>query len=192
VILSAPLIVRRILALGILFLPIVLIWLLAVDPLVRRYAEAQDAIERSMQVLARYRANVAQKATLEQANRQRRQDASQVQGLIEASNVALATSALQSGLRRLLEANGGSVRVLSIAPPTREQGYDRLAARAEINVGADRLINVLYAIESSVAPNLTVDAMDVRSPDLPPQGAKTDENANLVVRLDVSGFWEPR
>lgn len=188
-ILSAPLVVRRALALAILILPAVLLWFLAIDPLITRHGETQQAMERTLQLLARYRANAAQKADLEQMVRQRRQSASLHQGVIEAPNAALAASALQSGLRRILETNGGSVRVLSIAPPIREQGYDRLTARTEISVASDRLIEVIHALEVATAPNLTVDAFDVRAPD---QALKTDENVSLMVRLDVSGFWEPK
>lgn len=188
-ILSAPLAVRRAMALAILLLPAVLIWLLAVDPLITRYSETQDAMERSLQLLARYRANAAQKTELEQMVKQRRQSTPLQQGVIEAPNAALAASALQSSLRRILEANGGSVRVLSIAPPVREQGYDRLTARAEISVTADRLIEVVHALEASTTPNLTIEGLDIRAPDQP---QKADENVGLVVRLDVSGFWEPK
>jgi hypothetical protein len=190
--LSAPLLVRRILAVGILLLPILLVWLLAVQPMVQRYSETQEALERSLHLLSRYRANTRQKEGLERTVLQRRQAATAYQGLIEAPNAALAASALQSGLRRILEASGGSVRVLSVAPPFREQGYDRLAARAEINVSAEKLINVLHALEASQNPNLSIDAVDIRAPEQAAQGSKANENASLSVRLDVSGFWESK
>jgi hypothetical protein len=190
--LSAPLALRRAAALILLLMPAVLLWLLAVDPLLRRYSETQDAMERSLQLLARYKVNAAQKPDLEQRVLQRRKASPHHQGLIEAPSSALATSALQSGLRRILDTNGGTVRVISVAPPVREQGYDRLTARAEIGVSADRLIDVVYALESSVTPNLTIEALDIRAPDHTGQGQKLEENVSLTVRLDVSGFWEPR
>ncbi len=186
---SAPPFARRALALVILLLPFTMIWLLAIEPLITRHGETQDAMDRTLHLLARYKANATQKADLEQMVMQRRQLMPQQQGVIDAANVALASSALQSSLRRILETNGGSVRVLSIAPPVREQGYDRLTARAEIGIASDRLIEVIYALESVVAPNLTIEALDIRAPDQP---QKADENVSLMVRLDVSGYWEPK
>jgi hypothetical protein len=190
--LHAPLALRRLLAVAILLLPLLLLWLLTVEPLIMRHGETREAMERSLQLLARYKANAAEKPALEQRVRQRRQSTPQNQALIDAPNAALATSALQSGLRRLLEANGGSVRVMSVASPVREQGYDRFTARAELGVSADRLIDIIHALEISAAPNLIIDSFDVRAPDHAGQTRRPDENVSLVVRVDVSGFWEPR
>jgi hypothetical protein len=187
---AAPL--RRLLALAILLVPLLALWAFAVAPLLDRYTESQDAIERSLQLLARYRANAGQKDEMAERLRQRRQTANQQRGFIEAQNLPLASSALQTGLRRLLETNGAAVRVLSVAPPVKEQGYDRLTARAELSVAADRLIDVIHALEASITPNLMIEGLEVRAPDQIAQPQKPDENVSLTVRLDVSSYWEAR
>jgi hypothetical protein len=180
---------RRATALALLIAPILLTWQLVCAPLLERYVQTEDAIDRSVQLLSRYRANAGEKEKLAAELVTRRQNVSANRSFIEAPNQPLAASTLQGSLRRLLEANGASIRTLSVQPPVRDAGFDRLIARVEFGVDADRLIGVLHGIESATAPNLTIDSLDIRAPDQGIPAQKAEANTSLTVRLDAAGYW---
>lgn len=180
---------RRGLAVFLLVLPVVLIWQILAAPLLERYLNAGTAIEQSAQLLARYRANASHKAQLMAASATRRQELAQVRGFIDGANQPLASSTLQTALRRIVEAQGGAVRVLTMLPPTKDAGYDRLTARLEVAVTADRLGDLLHGVEASASPSMAIDVLEVRAPDQGGAGQKAEGNTSLVVRLDVVGYW---
>jgi hypothetical protein len=180
---------QRGLALAILILPFFLAWQVVMAPMLDRYLETEAAIEQSVQLLARYRANAGHRAELTAAGIARRQDLARLRGFLEGQNQPLAASALQTTVRRIAEANGGAVRSLTTLPPVKDTGYERLTARMELSIGADRLIDVLQAVETSVSPSLMIDVLDVRAPDQGVAVQKIEGNTNLAVRLDVIGYW---
>lgn len=183
---------RRALALAILLLPMFLIWKIMVMPLLDRYLDAEAAIEQSVQLLSRYRANAAHKGQLAEMGLARRQDLAQVRGFLDGQNQPLASSTLQTTVRRLAEANGGSVRSLAAQPSAKDAGFDRLTVRVELAVGADRMIDILQAIETSASPSLLINSLDVRAPDQGAAPQKADGNTSLTVRLDIAGYWVPK
>jgi hypothetical protein len=190
--LSLSLPIRRILAILLLLLPFAAALEFLILPAASRYSEIGDAIERSAQLLSRYRRNNADKDDLVRSVAAHRKVLSGIPGFIAAPNLPLASSNLQSSARRLLESAGASIRVLSVLPPVRENGYDKLTGRIEFSVSAERLIATIHTLETSVNPALVIEAMEVRASEAGSQSNKADENAILTVRIDASGYWMPQ
>lgn len=189
---APPVLARRSLALALLLGLILLVFEVLIAPLPGKFQEIDAAIDRSAQLLARYRLSASEKEAVTQALSAQRQNLSGLSGFIVAPNQPLASSTLQTHIRRVLESAGASVRVLSVPPAIRESSYDKLVARVEFSVTADRLIATIHAIEASTSPNLVIDSLEIRGQDLVGPTARAEENTSLSVRLDAVGYWVPK
>lgn len=187
--LRLPLYLRRVLAVSMLAALLLVVGEVAVFPLGARYQDATTAIDQAANLLGRYKANIEQKGRIEALIAEQRSVLSGYRGYIDAPNQPLATSTLQTNLRRVLEANGASVRVLSVLPPTREAGFEKLVARAEATLGAERLLELIFALEAAQTPKMAVEALEIRAPDGNGERSPSDRNVSLTLRLDIAAYW---
>ena len=92
-----------------------------------------------------------------------------------------------------MEAEGGTLRSIQVLPVEAENGFRRVTTRAQIKVTTPALRDLLHRIKAS-RPFLFIDRLDVRlgrkrrarSNDKP-----DEEEVQLLVRMDISGFLAP-
>lgn len=187
-----PLYLRRMAAVGLLLVPAVLLWLVVIDPVLSRYADMEAAFSRSIALVSRYRAVAAERGAVADRLQQARTASQQQLGFIDAPNQSLAVANVQNALRRLVEGNGGAIRSLTVLPVVKDKAYEKIATRIEVQISAERLIEVVHGIENHAAPQLIIEALEARGSDLGASESAPQTNAMLTLRLDVAGYWRTR
>ncbi len=188
--LSPP--VRRLLAVTLLILLVFGIYAGVVAPLQQRFADHDETISQSARLLERFRQETLDPAALERQRRNLESARRGADGLLKGDNEAIAGAFVQHFVTTAVEAEGGTLRSIQVLPVKSENGFRRIATRAQINVTTPALRDLLHRIEAS-RPFLFIDSLDVR---LGRQRRSRDkesqqEEVQLLVRMDVFGFLAP-
>jgi general secretion pathway protein M len=183
---TAPFLKTRAAALGALAVGLVLIALLVVTPVVAAFSAQDDEIQDSLHQLSVYRAEIASKPALEAALNDLNRKGASVPGVVEGDSVALAQAALQSQIKALVEANGGTLRSVQMLPVTSQGGFDVIAVQCDLSVPQARLQDLAYAVASH-APYLFVDEASIGAPPADLDSPQLHDAA-LDIRWTVHGY----
>jgi hypothetical protein len=180
--------VRRFVALSLLVLAGLVAWAGIVEPLLTAFDEREERLRRSQRLIAEFTRKAAQRPQAEQGLRDARARLAAATGYLEAPNPALASAMLQNLVKSGIEGRGGALRSLQALPPAKEASFQRLTVRIDAAAGADKLLDLLLAIEASRTPILRIESLDIRAPEgLRPTGA-VPKNATLALRADIIGY----
>ncbi|MBK1662778.1 type II secretion system protein GspM [Paracraurococcus ruber] len=141
---------RRLLALGLLLLPLALGWVLAVAPWLAAREAAADRLQRALALEARSLAVAARAPALAAEVAALRGMLDGAEGIPGASH-ALAGAALQRRLRDLAARHGGAVQSLETLPEA-AAGAGALALRARLQATHEGLRDLLAALEAGAMP----------------------------------------
>lgn len=177
-----PLWQRRSAAIGILVLMAALAWTLLIAPVAGLLTAQQDWREATHGKLARYRTLVDNKGAIESALSTLQANVSW-QGLYQAPEPVAASTALLSEFRALLDPQ--KVSIQSIQPMEAESlgPITRVGVRVSLSLTIDQLRSLLERMQSH-AHALRADNVIVTAP----QAHSPDENPQLLVHMEVSGF----
>jgi general secretion pathway protein M len=183
--LSLP--VRRLLAVGLLLVAIMLVWTMLVAPLAELYeAERADtermalAVEKSPvrdEDLARLRRDVQ---LLKE-----RQDAAA--GLLQAASEAIAGAQLQNRLKEVVGAAQGELRSTQTLPSRDDGNFRRITVRGQLSLSLAALQQVLYTLEAA-SPYLFLDNVAVQARADERDKDRAESDGLLDVRFDLSGY----
>jgi hypothetical protein len=180
--------VRRFVALALLALTALVAWAGIAEPLLMAFAEREENLQRSQRLIAEFARKAAQRSLADQRLQEGRARLAAATGYLEAPNPALASAMLQNLVKNGIEGRGGALRSLQALPPAKEASFQRLAVRIDAAAGADKLLDLLLAIEASRTPILRIENLDIRAPEgMRPAGA-VPENAMLALRADIVGY----
>jgi hypothetical protein len=181
--------VSRSLAIALLVLVPLAAALPAISALLGWREEVAQRIDLANQALAKYGDQAGRLAALRETLSALEASADDDRNLIAGATDALASAALQTHAKQLVEAGGGNIQSLQILPAKAEATLARIGVRVQFTAWSEDLQKIIYSIETT-APLLTIDALEIRQERLSAgmSGADGQHEANLVVQLEVSGF----
>lgn len=175
----------RMLALGILGIVLLLLFNLLFGPLITRYLENRDQVNRlehQLEVYQRVAANLDEnkrKLAQMQAN-----DPSQGMYLTEA-RPSLAAAELQQILTRIISTSGGQLVSTQIIDQPPEQTISAIAVNVRLRCEVDELVQLLYALESSPPLLFTENLLIAASSRVPARTVQVRTRGRAPVRRAV-------
>jgi len=160
---------------------IALVWI-PVGLLHRHYDEA---LENMVDRLGRSRQIVATRGEVSLALEQVQKRAGHQHFLMN-TGPALAAAEIQGIAKSLIDAGGGRLISMQVAPYRDEDGYRRITVNVQFSSRMAGLRKILYAMET-VRPYLLLDNVSIRSQSRGGRDASPG-NPELVAQFDVSGY----
>jgi len=173
---------RRLLALAALTGCLLLFYVLVIWPASAVIGSQSEWRENASERLSRYRALAAQKVELE---RQLQEATTHPiwSGLLAGTDVAAATTTLQSELRSLLDAHKIAVQVSAPLDAQRGARIARVGVRVNVDLTIDQLQAFLESVQRH-SHRFALDNVIVTAP----QYQAPDQNPSLNVQMEVWGF----
>ena len=150
----------RLVALGILLIPAILVFEYVLSPLIDRYTALNSDIVELEQDIVRYRTLLTElpglRSTIEDINTKR----PLAPYLLDGDNQALAAASLQRRLQQTATRLGVRVISLRVQPPRLAGPLERIAVEARLQSSLDALHDLLIDIEAGT-PTTFVDNMSI-------------------------------
>lgn len=175
---------RRILAVGMLFALLAALWTLVVVPIGARFESYEQSIARSEALLARYLRIGAARDELRAELERVREKQESMSGFLKGPSVELVAAELQNKVKGLIEASGGELNSIQTLPESMEHGFRKVEIRAIMTIDTPALRQVLHALETA-NPYLFLDNVDIRA-----QRKRAESASGLQVRYDVYGYMQ--
>ncbi len=152
----------RLLAIGLLLVPIVAALQLAVVPAWQAYQAQAEGLEAARGQLERVRRLSAQLPAMRaQVARLRDQDLL-APFLVDAANDALAAVQLQDRLKAIAQAHEGRILSTRVLPPAADGAFERVVVDARLEIPLEGLQDLLHEFETR-KPYLFIDELSVMS-----------------------------
>lgn len=187
--------VSRCAALSLVVAVVLLIYVLAVEPLVSAYQETNDQIRQTNQNLLRYeqisRSFPALKGQLDElAQRQSRSGV-----YLSGDTDALAAAQLQADVSGIIQKHDGQLRSVQILPVASDGEFKRVSVRVQLTGTLSSLTRILYSLEGR-RPFVFVDNLDIknrraRRSRRNRQQQQAEAEPELVIRFDLFGYLRP-
>ena len=163
-------------ALALLLVVSLVIYAVAVAPLIAQAGRESVVLALSQERLARFQTLAAQIGELERAY-DRVRARGPVEGLfLKASSPATASARLQEHIKELVKSSNANITSLFALPPVAKEDHRRIGLRVLMTVDPTSLQRILHGIETA-EPVLIVEKLYVR--------ARTARSVNVVRDLDV-------
>ena len=177
----------RLVALGLLLIPVILVVELVVSPLVGRYTALNADIAELEQEVVRYQTLLGElpglRSTVERLDTTR----PLAPYLLEGDNQALAAASLQRRLQQSATRLGVRVISLRVQPPRRVGPLERIAVEARLQASLDALHDLLLDIEADT-PTTFVNNMNIS---VRAARGRVDAASHLDVGFTSYGFRRP-
>lgn len=188
--LSRP--VRRIAAVGLLVVAILLLWRVVIAPLASGYAANRDTIARLQNALTRAGDQQQTLAGLARELQRLKKNPDTAAELLAGTNASIVAAQLQQRLRLLVDRSHGELRRAQVLPATDVGKFRRIAVRADVVLSLAGLQQVIYDLEAA-SPYLFVDNLDVKRHQSEEDSDRRSEDGTapdqrLDVNLDLSGY----
>lgn len=160
--------------------------LIVAVPVWAAFSAQNGEIADSLRQLGQYRAEIAARPALEAELRALNEKGASVPGVVEGESTPLAQAKLQSEIKALIEANGGSVRSMQILPPAKQGGFEIVSVQCDLSIPQTRLKALAYAVAAH-APYLFVGEASITAPPSDPDQA-SNKQSTLDMRWTVHGY----
>ena len=177
----------RLVALGLLLIPVILVFNFAALPLVERYSMVNTDIAELEQDIARYQALLAELPGLRSAIGDIDDRQPLTPYLLDGANQALAAASLQRRLQQTAARLGVRVISLRVQPPRRVGPLERIAVEARLQSSLNALHDLLLDIEADM-PATFVDNMTIS---IRAARGRADASTHLDVGFTSYGFRAP-
>ncbi len=178
---------QRLLALALLLVAAGFVWLLVIQPVADLFADQQDDITRSAQLLAAFKQRIAMRPVVEARLADLKKRETSATGLIAGASAELAAANVQNVVKTLVESQLGQVRSAQNLAPVTADGFQRIDVQYDVSLPMTRLKTIAYSIETST-PYLFLDGIDMRVPESWQAVDATSDPPNVEVRWTVSAY----
>lgn len=178
----------RISALGILSFVLVVIWFGLAEPLISAFVgSVNEEREKSLNLLARYEAVIAQKGSLDTQLKILGTTSEDQSGLIAGNTPAVAAAALQGELKALIETFGGEIRSAQIMPPEKIEDFEKIAIQYELSLPPASLQRLLHGLETHRTV-LVLDSLRLRVPESMRATDASGAETRITGQWTIAGF----
>ncbi len=184
---TLPLKLRRGLAVAILAVVILGTYSFAIGPAVDGYTADRETIDQLSTVRGRYERAAREVPELSNRLEALRQRGTAKAGYLEGEDETVAAAVLQERLKSLLQQHGGVLKSTQVLNGKDEGPSRRISIRGNMTATLAALQRVIYDLEAG-SPLLFVDNLDVRAGARVRGGADADQEPQLDVNFDVSGY----
>lgn len=174
---------RRLLALAILTLVLVVIFTLAVAPLWalnRHYVDRIDGLERRLEVLQR---TVAAGSGLRVQHEQLKQALAGDRHYLKSNTEALAAADLQGIIKRVAGTSGMDVLSTQILPAIDESDFTGIVLKVRMQGSLENLVKVFHTLEAG-QPYLFLDNVSIRSSGVRRRQSNRTVNTAQMLQVD--------
>jgi general secretion pathway protein M len=178
----------RLVAIGLLVLPLVLVGEYVLRPLLSAYMSYHDDIAALHDEIARYRGVIAELPALRASIERLDRTQPLRPYLLGGGNPALAAAALQRQLRSLADEHDATLVSVRVEPAVPEGDLERIRVRARLQTSSRGLRDTLHALESS-RPYLFVEQLSASTRERRRRERATD--SVIDVQMVVSGLRAP-
>lgn len=187
---SLPPWVSRAAALALLLAVLALVYINLVSPLLQAYRTTDEDMERLVRLHGRYEALAATRPAYESqlAALQDRQAGHGV--YLSGDTDALAAAELQDRVREVIRDHGAKLRSIQILPVKADGNFQRVTVRVQFNGTLAAVHRVLYDLEAR-KPFAFVENLDIRNRRGTRRNAAENQDPELMIRLDLSGYLRP-
>lgn len=182
---SPPL--RRMLAVALLLVPVVLLVTGLVLPTIERYDTLESGIADSALALGRFETAAARLPLLESQQKSLQQALATQNGFLKATNDALMAAEMQARIKSVVDRSGGQLKSTQILPARDENGFRKVTARVEVLGSTETLRQVWYEMEAGV-PFLFIDNFEIDSRAQPRRDRTAAPQIMLDVRFELSAY----
>ena len=177
---------RRIAALALLALLAAIFYLAVISPLVVRYQETRSAHAQLRMALERYRHAAAVLPSLKAELIALQAHQPSKSGYLAGENETIAAAELQHRVKAAVFRAGGDLRTIEILAPQREGQIQKIALRAQLEIGLAGLQRLLFALNET-GPFLFFDDLDIRRREKDTRAGHPSARS-LGVQIDVYGY----
>jgi general secretion pathway protein M len=150
----------RLVALGLLLIPVILLVRYVVWPLGEAYASSGSELEATREQIANYQRLLAERPALEAAIEQLERDRPLAPYLLAGANRALAAADLQRRLQEAVQKHDVTILSLRVKEPVDDGPLERIAVEARLRADVRQLRDLLYAVETG-QPYLFVEDLSI-------------------------------
>lgn len=190
---AMSLLVRRLLALVLLFAALAAVWLFLAQPVMAKFAAYRQSIAQSNEFLARYRRVAGGREQLEKALEEARRAGASSGRFLEGSSTEIVAAGLQNDVKKIIAASGGELKSTQLRQDEDEKEWRRVTIRVNMSAGVEATMQIFHAIESA-NPYLFLGNVQIRAPRLSKRRrAKVSATQGVLqVRYDVYGYMRAR
>lgn len=175
----------RLVAVGLLLIPLILLYEYGLKPLVGIYDASRGDITAMQESIVRYRRAIAELPALEARAAELGRTQPLAPFLLEGDNTALAAADLQRELQQAAKQHAVQILSLRVRPATDEGPLQRISVEARLRTGTATLRDLLFTLETT-QPALFVDTLSVNARAQRRRNVQTDDV--LDVRLVLSAM----
>ena len=152
----------RLVAVGLLVIPLILLFEYGIKPLVWLYDVNRDEITSMQDRIVRYRTAIAELPALEARATELGRTQPLAPFLLEGDNAALAAADLQAELQQAAKQHAVQILSLRVRPPADEGPLQRISVEARLRTGTATLRDLLFTLETT-QPALFVDMLNINA-----------------------------
>lgn len=180
----------RLTAVALLLAMLAAAYLYVVAPLVTAYRDADEEIQTTRDLIARYESIATTRQTYQdqRVELSSRQVGSGVYLLAESD--ALASAELQGRIRDTVAAHGGTLRSIQTLPAEADGEFMRVAVRVQFTASLASIHHILYTLETN-RPFVFLDNLDVRNRRARRRKELENTDPDLTIRFDLAGYLRP-
>jgi general secretion pathway protein M len=178
---------RRVLAVLLLLLSVLLAVRVILVPIWSTYVGNRDAVARYEDDIAHYSRLSSQVGTLQSAVDELRQLDDLARFVLPQESEPLAAAALQERVKAVVTSSGGTLTSTQVLPTESHQGFKRIIVNVRMGVSMDALQQVLHELESGL-PYLIADDIVILSRTARKRRRPVTPVDHLDVRFNLNGY----
>ena len=152
----------RLVALGLLLIPLILLAHYVLTPLVASLVSRGDDLATTREEIVRYQRLISQMPALRDAVERLERTRPLAAYLLQGGNRALAAAGLQRNLQQAAQEHGVTILSLRVKNPATDGPLERIAVEARLRAGTRELRDLLYFIETTT-PYLFVEDLSINA-----------------------------
>jgi general secretion pathway protein M len=178
---------RRILAVALLLVAVLVALELVVAPVWRTYFGNRQSIGQYRDDIERFSRLATQAEGLEEALGKLQQSDTLSRFVLDEESETRAAAALQERLKQVVTGSGGSLTSTQVLPAEQREGFNRITVNVRMAVSTEALQGVLYELESGL-PYLMVDQVLILSRGRRNRRRVAPVTDVLDVRFNLTGY----
>jgi len=178
---------RRFIALLLVFSIVAVIFVVAVFPVWRIYAQDRAAIPEYRDQIERFSQIAGKREALEAAAGRLESARAQTTSLLPEQTATLAAASLQERVKSAVTRSGGRLISSQVLPVSNDDRFSRIGVGIRVSTPIDSLREILYALESE-EPHMVIDNLMIIARQKRGKDRERSVQSDLDVRFNLYGL----